>query len=47
MRTRTRIALIRKALKPIPRDGLLRLIEHIDAGKPVLMDGNVCRGRVF
>jgi len=34
---------VKLGLAQIPTHGLLRLIGHIDAGKPVLLDGAVIR----
>jgi len=33
--------LVRDGLSQIPADGLGRLLEHLRAGKPVLLDGGI------
>ena len=35
--------LVKNGLNQIPDDGLYRLIQHIDDGKPVVTDGAVMR----
>lgn len=35
------IKVVYEGLSQIPSDGLQRLIDHIDEGKPVLLDGSV------
>ena len=39
--------LVKKGLVQIPNDGLQRLIDWIDAGKPVLLTGSVQQGHTY
>lgn len=37
--------LLKKGLKQLPKEGLERIRKHIERGKPVLLDGGICKKR--
>jgi hypothetical protein len=40
------IAVVKKGLRQMGRDGLLRLKSHVEDGKPLVLDGSVTKNGV-